>query len=174
MPFFKHRLHSPQYQPRLFDFPLTQFPLRAESSATRLTSSQSWPPAVSPLGVSENFSIEAPISLYGATKLASERLAQEYAAGFKVPDLDQSLRCACGGRTVWHCRTRNLLLLVACPLRAVPVEIHWLWRQRLSSSGRIPSSRFGANGRCAVANEWVRPADQRVGRAGEFSCPWRN
>jgi CDP-paratose 2-epimerase len=36
-------------------------------------------------GVGEGFSTEAPISLYGATKLASERLAQEYAAGFQVP-----------------------------------------------------------------------------------------
>jgi CDP-paratose 2-epimerase len=36
-------------------------------------------------GVGEGFSTEAPISLYGATKLASERLAQEYAAGFQMP-----------------------------------------------------------------------------------------
>lgn len=31
-------------------------------------------------GISENFSTEAPVSLYGATKLASERLALEYTA----------------------------------------------------------------------------------------------
>ncbi len=36
-------------------------------------------------GVGEGFSIEAPISLYGASKLASERLAQEYGAGFRIP-----------------------------------------------------------------------------------------
>jgi CDP-paratose 2-epimerase len=35
--------------------------------------------------VNERFSTEAPISLYGATKLASERLAQEFAWGFQVP-----------------------------------------------------------------------------------------
>jgi CDP-paratose 2-epimerase len=35
--------------------------------------------------VSESFSNQAPISLYGATKLSSEQLAQEYAAGFDVP-----------------------------------------------------------------------------------------
>jgi CDP-paratose 2-epimerase len=43
------------------------------------------PEAVSSAGIGEAFSTEAPISLYGATKLASERLAQEYACGFKVP-----------------------------------------------------------------------------------------
>jgi CDP-paratose 2-epimerase len=40
---------------------------------------------VSAAGIDEDFSTQAPISLYGATKLASERLAQEYAAGFGVP-----------------------------------------------------------------------------------------
>jgi CDP-paratose 2-epimerase len=40
---------------------------------------------VSTAGIDEDFSTQAPISLYGATKLASEGLAQEYAAGFGVP-----------------------------------------------------------------------------------------
>jgi CDP-paratose 2-epimerase len=40
---------------------------------------------VSAAGATESFSTEAPISLYGATKLASERLAQEYANSFGVP-----------------------------------------------------------------------------------------
>jgi CDP-paratose 2-epimerase len=56
-----------------------------ESSAFALDTSHSLPAAVSRAGVREGFSLEAPISLYGATKLASERLAQEYAAGFQVP-----------------------------------------------------------------------------------------
>jgi CDP-paratose 2-epimerase len=64
---------------------LTQLPLREESSAFTLDASQPWPPTVSPGGVTESFSTEAPISLYGATKLASERLAQEYATAFNVP-----------------------------------------------------------------------------------------
>lgn len=71
---------------RVYSIPvLARLPLREESSAYTLDPQQSWPDAVSPAGVTEAFSTEAPISLYGATKLASERLAQEYAAGFHVP-----------------------------------------------------------------------------------------
>ncbi len=64
---------------------LTQLPLRVESSAFTLDQGQPWPAGLSMAGVGEGFSIEAPISLYGATKLASERLAQEYADGFQLP-----------------------------------------------------------------------------------------
>ncbi len=71
---------------RVYSIPaLNRLPLRAESRAYTLDGGQPWPAAVSLAGVAEGFSTEAPISLYGATKLASERLAQEYAAGFQVP-----------------------------------------------------------------------------------------
>jgi CDP-paratose 2-epimerase len=71
---------------RVYSIPaLTQLPLSTESLAYTLDATRPWPAAVSTAGVREDFSIEAPISLYGATKLASERLAQEYAAGFQVP-----------------------------------------------------------------------------------------
>ncbi len=43
------------------------------------------PPGIGPLGVSEGFSTSAPISLYGATKLASEALALEYGHTFDLP-----------------------------------------------------------------------------------------
>jgi CDP-paratose 2-epimerase len=71
---------------RVYSIPaLTQLPLRVESSAFALDQAQPLPPGLSAAGVDEAFSTRAPISLYGATKLASERLAQEYAAGFQVP-----------------------------------------------------------------------------------------
>ena len=43
------------------------------------------PPGLTPAGVSEEFSTAAPVSLYGATKLASESLALEYGATFDFP-----------------------------------------------------------------------------------------
>jgi CDP-paratose 2-epimerase len=49
------------------------------------TSAQAMPIGFSELGVSENFSTTAPISLYGATKLASEVMALEYATMFDFP-----------------------------------------------------------------------------------------
>ena len=43
------------------------------------------PIGISSEGVDESFSTEAPVSLYGATKLSSELLAQEYATSFGFP-----------------------------------------------------------------------------------------
>ena len=62
---------------------LNSLPLGVEGDAFTLQGGL--PQGASTNGVDEHFSTEAPISLYGATKLASERLAQEYAWGFKVP-----------------------------------------------------------------------------------------
>lgn len=71
---------------RVYSIPaLVGLLLRPEDSAFALDENKPRPLFVSPNGVTENFSTEAPISLYGATKLASEHLMQEYAAAFKVP-----------------------------------------------------------------------------------------
>ncbi len=43
------------------------------------------PPGVSAAGISEDFSTAAPVSLYGATKLASETIALEYGHAFGLP-----------------------------------------------------------------------------------------
>ena len=43
------------------------------------------PPGLTPAGLDESFSTGAPLSLYGATKLASEALALEYGATFGFP-----------------------------------------------------------------------------------------
>lgn len=43
------------------------------------------PAGASPRGVTEEFSTSAPVSLYGATKLASEALALEYGQTFNLP-----------------------------------------------------------------------------------------
>jgi CDP-paratose 2-epimerase len=64
---------------------LTQLPFRVESHAFTLEASEVLPNGVTSIGVSERFSDEAPISIYGATKLASERLAQEFAWAFQFP-----------------------------------------------------------------------------------------
>ena len=71
---------------RVYSIPaLAQLPLLVRDSRYELDQARQLPAGVSASGVQETFSTEAPISLYGATKLASERLAQEYTAGFRVP-----------------------------------------------------------------------------------------
>jgi CDP-paratose 2-epimerase len=71
---------------RVYSIPaLTQLPLRVKSFSFTLDPEQPLPAGLTAAGVDETFSTQAPISLYGATKLASERLAEEYAAGFQIP-----------------------------------------------------------------------------------------
>ena len=43
------------------------------------------PSGLTAAGVSESFSTAAPVSLYGATKLASEQLALEYGMAYRIP-----------------------------------------------------------------------------------------
>jgi CDP-paratose 2-epimerase len=50
-----------------------------------LSSSTALPPGLTVAGLDETFATAAPISLYGATKLASEALALEYGEAFQLP-----------------------------------------------------------------------------------------
>lgn len=71
---------------RVYSIPsLAQLPLVVNSLRYVLDPKQSLSSGVSIAGITEAFSTEPPISLYGASKFASERLAQEYAAAFGVP-----------------------------------------------------------------------------------------
>ena len=75
---------------RVYSIPaLAGLPLVEEQAdrgpAFAVDASQPLPPAVSPAGVTEAFSTAAPVSLYGATKLASEALALEYGHRYGTP-----------------------------------------------------------------------------------------
>ncbi|MEY4940045.1 MAG: hypothetical protein RIQ93_1780 [Verrucomicrobiota bacterium] len=65
--------------------PLASLPMETHDRAFRLASAGPRPGGVSAAGVDETFSTLAPVSLYGATKLASESLALEYGATFDLP-----------------------------------------------------------------------------------------
>ncbi|MFA6959291.1 MAG: NAD-dependent epimerase/dehydratase family protein [Opitutaceae bacterium] len=68
--------------------PLSALPVEVISNAFRpssLDSRPSTPPGLTAAGVDETFSTLAPVSLYGATKLASETLALDYGAAFDFP-----------------------------------------------------------------------------------------
>lgn len=65
--------------------PLAQLPVEARDGAYHLRADAPLPPGVSARGVDESFSTAAPVSLYGASKLASEALALEYGAVFNFP-----------------------------------------------------------------------------------------
>ena len=66
---------------------LASLPLLVKQEAFALDEKQPLPAGVSRRGISVEFSTEAPVSLYGSTKLASEILALEYGDAFSFPVL---------------------------------------------------------------------------------------
>lgn len=71
---------------RVYSIPaLAGLPLLVAGNAFRLDASQPLPPGVSPCGITPAFSTQAPVSLYGATKLASETVALDFAMAFDLP-----------------------------------------------------------------------------------------
>ncbi len=65
--------------------PLATLKVEVRDDAFRLTETMDHPHGVGPAGVRETFATTAPVSLYGATKLASEALAFEYGETFGFP-----------------------------------------------------------------------------------------
>ena len=65
--------------------PLAALAVEVQNGAFQPVESAHWPPGLSSAGITEQFSTTAPISLYGASKLASEALALEYGATFDFP-----------------------------------------------------------------------------------------
>ncbi len=64
---------------------LAGLPVVEHGNAFELDSAGALPQGVSADGLNEQFSVEQPVSLYGATKLASEVMAAEYGAAFHFP-----------------------------------------------------------------------------------------
>lgn len=65
--------------------PLAALEMDSSGNSFHPKSTQQWPAGCSPDGVTETFSTQPPLSLYGSTKLASEILAAEYGAAFGFP-----------------------------------------------------------------------------------------
>jgi CDP-paratose 2-epimerase len=65
--------------------PLAALPVQVKDGAFVPDSTRGLPAGLTAAGVDEAFPTAAPISLYGATKLASEALALEYGAAFGLP-----------------------------------------------------------------------------------------
>src|SRR5258708_4562335 len=71
---------------RVYSIPaLASIPVLTRGDAFALDESQPLPPGAGAAGIAESFSTASPISLYGATKLASETMALKYGATFGFP-----------------------------------------------------------------------------------------
>jgi CDP-paratose 2-epimerase len=64
---------------------LAALPVIERDQAFNLNTSAPLPEGVSAAGISEKFSAQPPVSLYGATKRCSELMALEYGAAFEFP-----------------------------------------------------------------------------------------
>lgn len=65
--------------------PLVRLPVEAVDDAFQPANRSPLPAGLTADGVDETFSVAAPVSLYGSTKLASEALALEYGETFSLP-----------------------------------------------------------------------------------------
>jgi CDP-paratose 2-epimerase len=71
---------------RVYSIPQLQaIPLRESADTFLFDETKPCPSGVSSLGITEDFSTAAPVSLYGSTKLASEVLALEYGHTYNLP-----------------------------------------------------------------------------------------
>ncbi len=71
--------------PALVSLPLVEREGRGGAASFAIDTTRPLPPGASVAGISEGFSTAAPVSLYGATKLACETLAREYAHAAGTP-----------------------------------------------------------------------------------------
>jgi CDP-paratose 2-epimerase len=65
--------------------PLATLPVEVRERAFHPRADAAFPPGMSAAGVCESFATAPPVSLYGASKLASEALALEYGETFNLP-----------------------------------------------------------------------------------------
>src|SRR5207302_845429 len=64
---------------------LNALPLVVRDGAFGADPAGEWPTGASPAGLTEEFATAVPVSLYGATKIASEVMALEYGDAFDLP-----------------------------------------------------------------------------------------
>lgn len=99
---------------------------------------QQFPVGLSRAGIAESFSTAAPISLYGATKLASEILALEFGGIFDFPVWIN--RCGVlAGAGQFGRSDQGIFILDSYLARLQAAQIHWFWGNRSSGVGLSPS-----------------------------------
>ena len=64
---------------------LNQIPLESNTDTFLVDATKNFPTGFTEAGITNKFATNAPISLYGATKLASEVMAMEYSYAFNIP-----------------------------------------------------------------------------------------
>ena len=127
---------------RVYSIPsLAGLPIEVSGGAFRLTAGAELPPGISTAGIRESFSTVAPISLYGASKLASETLALEYGGTFDFPVWINRCGVLAGRGTIWQGRSGYFQLLDPFPLLWERAEVFGLQRRWPPGSRLLSSAR---------------------------------
>ncbi len=120
--------------------PLAELKVKVVDQAFQPDTKVRLPRGISVSGVSEEFSTSAPVSLYGATKLASEALALEYGEAFGFPVWINRCGVLAGAGQFGRPDQGIFSFWINSWLRQTAAQIHWLWRQGISGA-RLSASR---------------------------------
>lgn len=131
---------------------LADLPLVAGGDSFRLDETKPLPSGVSARGVGVEFPCDAPVSLYGSTKLASEALALEYGATFGFP--------------VWIDRCGVLAGAGQFGTAEQGIFSYWLH----AYAGRKPLRYIGFGGRGRQVRDAFHPDDLAVLIRRQMTC----
>jgi CDP-paratose 2-epimerase len=127
---------------RVYSIPQMQaIPLKESADSFLFDESKPCPPGVSALGMTEDFSTSAPVSLYGSTKLASEAMALEYGYTYNLP--------------VWINRCGVLAGAGQFGTAEQGIFSYWLH----AHARRLPLGFFGFGGRGLQVRDALHPHD---------------
>ena len=121
--------------------PLAELPLKVEGSRFVPDFSKINTFGLSSAGVGEEFCTAAPVSLYGATKLASETLALEYCEAFWNTGLGKPVRRPRRRGTIRDGGTRDLFLLAARVACAKAAALYRIRREGAAGPGCVAPGR---------------------------------
>ena len=121
--------------------PLAALPLQVRDGAFEPDPACPLPPGLTAAGVREDFSTAPPVSLYGATKLASEQLALEYGGAYGFPVWINRCGVLAGAGQFGRPDQGIFTYWINSWLRRRPLRLHRLWRPGLSGAGLSPPGR---------------------------------
>ena len=138
---------------------LAAMPLRVRDQAFAVDPAAVLPRGLTVNGIGVDFSTAAPVSLYGATKLASEIMALEYGGAFDFPVWITRCGVLAGyqARDVFH--PRDLAALMVAQMRAARSD-----GQRIYTAGGGPANTMSL----AQLTAWC---DERFGRHAPAADP---
>ena len=146
--------------------PLAALPVRVKAGAFA-PDGAALPPGMGPQGISEAFPTAAPVSLYGATKLASEALALEYGEAFGIPVFVNRCGILAGAGQFGRPDQGIFSYWINSHLRRRPLQVHRIRRARATRCATACTrTTWSRSSRRRWRRRRWRPADRIVNIGG--------